>query len=111
MQNLVFEFAYQEFLERLGFDIKIDELVNVGLDNDGTIIFQCYGETNSSEFFPEYRLKTGYIDNEEILELLEDDYEYINLSDDEYAYELAYIGTELANEKVIVHVTKTYIEE
>lgn len=110
VQQLIFTFDYAEFIERLGFDNITDKLVNAGMDNDNTTIIQCYGFIHG-ELNAHPSLKLAYVDNDEILELLEYDHDSINLQDENYEYELAYVGTDLASQKVFVRVQKTYIEE
>lgn len=112
VENLMFTFEYSELMDRLGFDPMNDQLVNVGLDNDNDVEFLIYGKIVDTNDLPvAYGLKTGYLDTEEILLLLEEDHDSVNLDDEEYEYELAYVGTELSKQQVVVRVTKTYIEE
>lgn len=111
-ENLMFTFEYDELIERLGFNTSTDQLVNAGLDNDSDIELLFYGKIIHAEDLPvTYGLKTGYIDQEEILLLLEEDHDSINLDDEEYEYEIAYVGTELSKQLVVVRVLKTFIEE
>lgn len=112
VENLMFTFEYGEFMDRLGFNPMNDQLVNAGLDNDNDVEVLVYGKIVDTDDLPVgYGLKTGYLDAEEILLLLEEDHDSVNLDDEEYEYELAYVGTELFKQQVVVRVTKTYIEE
>lgn len=112
VENLMFSFEYSEFMDRLGFDPMTDQLVNVGLDSDKDIEVLVYGQIVNTDDLPiSYGLKTGYLDAVEVLHLLEEDHESINLDEEEYEYELVYVGTELSKQQVVVRVTKTYIEE
>lgn len=112
VENLMFSFEYSEFMDRLGFDPMTDQLVNAGLDSDKDIEVLVYGQIANTDDLPiSYGLKTGYLDAVEVLHLLEEDHESINLDEEEYEYELVYVGTELTKQQVVVRVTKTYIPE
>lgn len=112
VENLMFSFEYSEFMDRLGFDPMTDQLVNAGLDSDKDIEVLIYGKIVDTDDLPiGYGLKTGYLDAVEVLHLLEEDHESINLDEEEYEYELVYVGTELSRQQVVVRVTKTYIPE
>lgn len=112
VENLMFSFEYSEFMDRLGFDPMTDQLVNAGLDRDKDIEVLVYGQIVDTDDLPiSYGLKTGYLDAIEVLHLLEEDHESINLNEEEYEYELVYVGTELSKQQVVVRVIKTYISE